>query len=121
MSSQYSNISSLNVPFPEKKTPKPRHLDIVKFTVSSDNKPRRVKTVLEGDRIKEENKILYSRLVSQKATIPSKVLAEERHKNVEYLKRIGRYPYKRVQSVANHPVHELEAIEKSCESKRHRT
>jgi hypothetical protein len=75
---------------------------LVKITVSSDKKQRRVKTLLGGERIKEENKVLFSRLVNQKSTMQAKNLAEQRHRNVEYLKRIGRYPYVRVKSVASH-------------------
>jgi hypothetical protein len=39
--------------------------------------------------------------VSQKPTLPTRVLAEERRKNFEHLKRIGRYPMRRMQSVAS--------------------
>lgn len=37
---------------------------------------------------------MYARLVNQKPTLSSKLFAGERHKNIEYLRRIGRYPYK---------------------------
>lgn len=53
-----------------------------------------MKTVMNDQRIREENKNLYNRLVNQKPTLSSKLFAEERHKNIEFLKRIGRYPYR---------------------------
>lgn len=59
-----------------------------------DPKNKRVKTVLNDDRIKEENKNMYARLVNQKPTLSSKLFAGERQRNIEYLRRIGRYPYK---------------------------
>ena len=44
---------------------------------------------------------MYSRLVSQKSSLCTKLLAHERHKNLTYLKRIGRFPYLRMNSVCS--------------------
>lgn len=89
-----------------------------KISISSEQKQQRTKTFLNGERIREENKLIYSRLVNQKSTLPAKHLAEERLKNVEYLKRIRKYPYKRVQSVVG--ADEEDLVQKS-DLRRHKT
>ena len=49
---------------------------------------------MQEERIREENKNIYNRLVNQKPTLSSKLFAKERTKNLNFLRRIGRYPYR---------------------------
>jgi hypothetical protein len=47
-----------------------------------ESRNRRVRSVMNEERIREENKNMYNRLVKQKPTLSSKLFAEERNRNL---------------------------------------
>lgn len=101
---QFSNLSALKNKSEAKSANKVKNVDIAKL-LPIENRNRRVRTVMNNERIREENKHMYSRLVNQKPTLSSKMFAEERHKNIEFLKRIGRYPYRPNSTLMLEPLH----------------
>jgi hypothetical protein len=82
-----------------------KQIDLTKL-LPIESRNRRVRTVMHDDRIREENKNMYNRLIKQKPTLSSKLFAEERHKNIEFLRRIGRYPYRPNSTVMLDPLEE---------------
>ena len=47
---------------------------------------------LNNEKVAEENKAMYERIVAQKAALSNKVMQQERMKQVQMLRRIGKYP-----------------------------
>jgi hypothetical protein len=101
---QFSNLRALNSKHQRRSVSKVK-ADLTKL-LPLENRNRRVRTVMNDERIREENKNIYNRLVNQKPTLSSKLLAEERNKNLEFLRRIGRYPYRPNSTVVLDPLEE---------------
>jgi hypothetical protein len=89
---QFSNLRALNSKHQRRSVSKVK-ADLTKL-LPLENRDRRVRSVMNDERIREENNNFYNRLANQKPTLSSKLFAEERNKNLEFLCRIGRYPYR---------------------------
>jgi hypothetical protein len=83
---QFSNLRALNSKHQRRSVSKVK-ADLTKL-LPLENRNRRVRSSMNDERIREENKYFYNRLANQKPTLSSKLFAEERNKNLEFLRRI---------------------------------